>query len=163
MWLCLSCAFSVKSTLQRLFGEMLYFFFNPAQMTDTVHYRHLWKHSHPFEMPKHFCTELYWYQGLRTIHAAGGHQATNLLNPGKRESVPSAQQSRHGRSHGSRGTIITTKLRLRWIKRSSLLWGIRHRSGFSKVLFPRTHKVLLPWISRAVVEGIGSVCGGMGP
>lgn len=77
-------------------------------------------------------------RGLHTIHASGSHQATDLLNPGKRESVPSARQSRHGRSHGSRGTILTTKLRLRWIKRSSLLWGIRHRSGFSKVLLLRT-------------------------
>lgn len=68
----------------------------------------------------------------------GGHQATNLLNPGKRESEPPAQQSRQGQSHGSRGTIITTELRLRWLKGSSFLGGIRHRSGFSKVLFLRT-------------------------
>lgn len=144
-------------------------------MTNTVHYRHLWKHSPPF---RNFSTKIsvqnFQYKnyfstifvlnctGTRRLHAirvSGGPH--NLLSPGKRESEPSSQQSWQGQSHGSTGTSIATKLRLRWIKRSSFLWGARHRSGFSKVLF----SLLLSKVTKDATlsggRGFAGQCGGV--
>lgn len=66
-----------------------------------------------------FCTELYRYQGAPYNPCFRGPPRNQFIKPCQRESVSSAQQSRQGQSHGSSGTSITTKLRLRRISKPS--------------------------------------------
>lgn len=106
-----------------------------------------------------FCTELYRYQEAPFNPCFSG--ASQFIKPWKKRIRASSQQSLQGQSHGSTGTSIATKLRLRWIKRSSFLWGARHRSGFSKVLF----SLLLSKVTKDATlsggRGFAGQCGGV--